>query len=344
MPLKVGGALPELTNNCNSKTTGIMMATTLRDIADRCGVAISTVSRALRDDELVTIKTRQRIAEIARTMGYSPNLAARTLVGSRTNTIWFLVSDMTNKYQQTIAEHTSRFFADNGYDVSVVSYHGSWERFAQLLRRLNHGVTDGAIVVSAAKQGEEELNVLERKGFPLVFADRKLESATQPTVTTDNVAGTTHLLELMCENGAEKFVILFTDQNSVERTRFRSAVEYLGQKGIPFTFGDNFSPEFAAGNKKIGILATWPHKIEDFVAQHSSHGRPPYLYGVFDSWHGEPYPASRVFVCKQNFKAIAEKSAQLLLEMLNGGVVTETLHLIPPEEYETICSRIASVF
>lgn len=319
------------------------MATTLRDIADHCGVAVSTVSRALRNDGLVTPKTRQRITEIALRMGYTPNAAARTLVGSRTNTVWLLVSDLMNLYQQTIAEYTSRFLADNGYDMSVVSYHKSPDRYIQLLRRLSHGISDGAIVISMAREGERELELLERKGFPLVFADRNLESAHQPTVTTDNVAGTVTLLEMMLRQGAERFIILFTERNSVERTRFHGAVEYLGRHGIPFILGDGFDLSFLSGTGRIGILGTWQSDLEEFIwANLPLPKKSAYLYGVFDTWYGEPYPASRVFVCKQDFKEIAEQSARQLLRLLRGEDIAESLSLIPPAEYETVNSKLES--
>lgn len=324
-------------------SNGMTMATTLRDIAEHCGVAISTVSRALRNDELVTSSTRQRIAEAARRMGYEPNVAARTLVGSRTNTVWFLVSDLMNLYQQTIGEYCSRFLAANGFDVSVVSYHNSSERYVKLLQRLCCGVTDGAIVVSASHQGEKELRLLEEKNFPLVFADRCLETASQPTVTTDNIHGTGILLEKMLQQGCRKFVLLFTDRNSVERTRLRGAVEYLGRLGVPFILGDRFDPSFFGEKEGIGILGTWQSDLQKFVRRNPPPESCSCIYGVFDTWFGDPYPARQVFVCKQDFKKIAEQSADLLLKLLRGETVPDSLYLVPPLECQLLHSSFQSV-
>ena len=58
-------------------------AKTLKELAERLDVSITTVSRALSGDPAIALKTRERVAEAARTYGYVPNTAARTLVSGR---------------------------------------------------------------------------------------------------------------------------------------------------------------------------------------------------------------------------------------------------------------------
>jgi LacI family transcriptional regulator len=60
---------------------------TIKDIAQAAGVSFSTVSKALRDSPLVTPETKRRIIEIAREMGYQPNIAARRLVSKRSGAV-----------------------------------------------------------------------------------------------------------------------------------------------------------------------------------------------------------------------------------------------------------------
>ncbi|WEG13499.1 LacI family DNA-binding transcriptional regulator [Pullulanibacillus sp. KACC 23026] len=63
------------------------MSITIKDIAKAAGVSYSTVSKALRDSPLVKSPTKKRIKQIANELGYQPNLAARSLVSKRSNTI-----------------------------------------------------------------------------------------------------------------------------------------------------------------------------------------------------------------------------------------------------------------
>ena len=59
----------------------------LKEIALECGVNISTVSRALKNDGRVKESTRHLIRSSAKKLGYTPKLAAQSLVGARTNTV-----------------------------------------------------------------------------------------------------------------------------------------------------------------------------------------------------------------------------------------------------------------
>lgn len=60
---------------------------TIQDIANKSGVTISTVSRALSDSPKISAKTKERIKKIAQDMGYTPNFAARNLTQSESNTV-----------------------------------------------------------------------------------------------------------------------------------------------------------------------------------------------------------------------------------------------------------------
>ncbi len=67
------------------------MSTTLQDIADMLKLSKSTISRALSGDPRVAEDTRERVAALARHMGYTPNPTARALATRRTNTIGLAV-------------------------------------------------------------------------------------------------------------------------------------------------------------------------------------------------------------------------------------------------------------
>ena len=60
---------------------------TIQDIANKTGVAISTVSRALGDSPKISLRTKERIRKAARDMGYTPNFAARNLTQTESNTV-----------------------------------------------------------------------------------------------------------------------------------------------------------------------------------------------------------------------------------------------------------------
>ncbi len=66
----------------------------LKDIAARCGVSVATVSKALNQQQDISEETRERIARVAREMGYTVNAAARTLKTNRTDNIGLIFEDL----------------------------------------------------------------------------------------------------------------------------------------------------------------------------------------------------------------------------------------------------------
>lgn len=67
------------------------MAVTLQDIADRLGISVPTVSRALAGYSDIADETRARVLQAAEEMGYRPNVSARRLQQQRTDTLGFVI-------------------------------------------------------------------------------------------------------------------------------------------------------------------------------------------------------------------------------------------------------------
>jgi LacI family transcriptional regulator len=77
----------------------------LVDIAREAGVSVSTAGRVLRNSELpVAAAVAERVREVARRLGYVPNLLARNLRGAQPRTIGLVVGDMLDPYYGTVAE------------------------------------------------------------------------------------------------------------------------------------------------------------------------------------------------------------------------------------------------
>ena len=75
---------------------------TIKDIAQKLGISVSTVSRALKDHPDISLKTRQAVQELAKLLGYKPNLIALKLKNSKTNTIGVLIPEVQHYFFSTI--------------------------------------------------------------------------------------------------------------------------------------------------------------------------------------------------------------------------------------------------
>ena len=93
----------------------------LQDIAMQTGLSIATVSRALRSeqDALVSRDTRKLVRDVARAIGYQPNLLGRSLKTGRTHTISYWTYDAFSAYYAQIAQQIGEQAAQRGYSVVI---------------------------------------------------------------------------------------------------------------------------------------------------------------------------------------------------------------------------------
>ena len=72
---------------------GVMYTASLKTIAEKCGVSVATVSKALNDQKDIGKETKKRIKEVADELGYFPNAAARELKTNRSYNIGVLYEE-----------------------------------------------------------------------------------------------------------------------------------------------------------------------------------------------------------------------------------------------------------
>ena len=141
---------------------------TLRRVADLAGVSEITVSRAFSGSAPVAEKTRKRVMDIARTVGYRPNLIAQALRTRRTHTIGMVIH-----YEGEVAPQLraiERVTSDAQYDLLVgISRWDTSQEGSQLQRLLARQV-DGILMLSPVNEGplDETLQGLVQSDFPLV--------------------------------------------------------------------------------------------------------------------------------------------------------------------------------
>lgn len=91
------------------------MSVTIKDIAERTGVSFSTVSKALRNSPLVQEKTKRKILEAAKQMGYVPNLAARKLVSNKSGSFGVIWPSVERVTPSVMITRINEILEDKGY-------------------------------------------------------------------------------------------------------------------------------------------------------------------------------------------------------------------------------------
>ena len=125
----------------------------LKDIAQRAGLSIMTVSKALRDEPDVSAATKTRIKLLAQQMGYVPDSTAQGLRTRRTKLFGLVISSMTNPiYSRVVLAIEERAY-ELGYDVVLAHTLNIPEREEACLRRLLSRRVDGLFIAPGLSHG-----------------------------------------------------------------------------------------------------------------------------------------------------------------------------------------------
>ena len=118
----------------------------LKDIAERLGISISTVSRALRDQYDVSEALREKVKAVATEMGYRPNPHARGLINQSTNLIGIIVPDFVTFFYASMIEGIGYALSQAGYYPIVVSSCESYEKEIEAINQMLNLRVAGLII------------------------------------------------------------------------------------------------------------------------------------------------------------------------------------------------------
>lgn len=171
---------------------------TLKDVAERARVSLSTASRVLsgRGVHLISEPTRQRVWQAAEEVGYQPNLAARSLVTGRTGVVALWMSQLYTRFHARVVQLVEESLHQRGYDtlIQCVSHLTGtpWQ---------GTGRIDGILVHEGVAYLQKVWRSLYRRGIPLVsMGAYVLTEADHVRVDlfTGAMRAVQHLLEVGC--------------------------------------------------------------------------------------------------------------------------------------------------
>jgi LacI family transcriptional regulator len=197
----------------------------IKDIAKKAGVSISTVSYALNGNPKVTKETSSRILAVAKELNYMPNAAARSLKKRETKIIGAFLTDFNGAFYGELLQGIKEVLNKKGYDLIVCSG-------AQSHRLLPERNIDGAIVLDTSFSSEEILQYAEL-GHKLVVLDRELNHSNVNQVLLDNKAGAALAMEYLIEKGHRKIYVITGPEASFDSMQRLQAVRQAVERYQP---------------------------------------------------------------------------------------------------------------
>ncbi len=173
----------------------------IRDVAERAGVALGTVSNVLNRPAKVAPATLARVQAAITELGFVRNDAARQLRAGRSRSIGFVLLDVRNPFFTDVARGAEQQAAEHGLSVLLANSDQTAGREAAYLDLFEQQRVQG-ILISPIGDVEARLTQLHRHHIPAVLVDRQAEHLSVSSVSVDDVAGgrlaVTHLVEQGC--------------------------------------------------------------------------------------------------------------------------------------------------
>src|SRR5882672_4468729 len=167
---------------------------TIKDVAKQSGFSSTTVSIVLNDAPLaryIPKATKLRIHKAAKSLGYRPNLFARSLRSNRSHTVGVMVFDMTDPYCTLILRGIENTLYQSSFLPILTDVHNERSRFERYLEMLLDRRVEALIVVANWLFVDiDVLGDLEKSNIPTVMIGRELQGGSVSSVIVDNEAGT----------------------------------------------------------------------------------------------------------------------------------------------------------
>lgn len=186
---------------------------TIKDIARRLNISISTVSRALRNASDVNAETKKAVLALVEEINYQPNKLALSLRQQQTHTIGVIVPNL-DYVLATMVRGLDEVALEAGYTVMVCQSNESFGREIVNTRRLLESLVDGFIIsVSSETKIYDHFRKIQEKEIPMVMFDRLIPNLTAPGVRLDNEDGGFQATEHLIQQGYKRIAILAGPQN-----------------------------------------------------------------------------------------------------------------------------------
>lgn len=246
---------------------------TLKDVAERAGVNVSTASRALSSDKssLVTAATRRRVVEAAETLGYRGNLQASALRRGRTGIIGVIVVDISNPFIGPVIRGIANALGGRGLLPIMTETRDSSDEFARICDKMLAQRVDG-IITTAVRYRDRALVKRVAAEVPTVLAVRELPGTGIPAISHDDVAGGRMAAEHLLSLGHTRVAQLMGPQDiwSFEgRARgFRDAVAQAGASCVDIQASVRL-PTIEAGRTLVGELLDRQERLPTAIFAHN---------------------------------------------------------------------------
>lgn len=211
------------------------MRVSLKDVAERAGVSIKTVSNVVNDYPHVTPAMRARVQRAIDELGYRPNLTARHLRKGRTGIIALAVPELGNPYFAELAGAVIDAAARHEYTVLLDHTRGRREQELLVCRGFRARVMDG-IILSPLELETEDLRARTEDDAPLVLLGERRYDLPYDHIAIDNIAAAREAMRHLLDLGRRRVAFLGAREDRAHQPAHLRLLGWrteLAARGVP---------------------------------------------------------------------------------------------------------------
>ncbi|MGL6106683.1 LacI family DNA-binding transcriptional regulator [Romboutsia sp.] len=213
-----------------------MKAITIKDIAKKCGVGVSTVSRAINNHPEISEETRKMIMEVIKENKFIPNNSARNLKLTDTKTIAVLIKGINNPFFQSMIRVFEEEIQNQKYTFILHRVDSNQDEIEVAVELIKEKRLKGIVFLGGFFSHQEEK--LKQITVPFVLStiaiSQNVDKNLYSSVSVDDISESKKIVDLLIDYGHTKIAILASDSRdkSISKLRVEGYVKALKNKKI----------------------------------------------------------------------------------------------------------------
>ena len=195
----------------------------MKDVADRCGVAESTVSHVINGTRFVSAEMRAKVLQAMRELNYHGNAHARRLARGSSDFLGLIISDIENPFFPGLIKAFESAALGHGYDVLLSTTNYDPGRTEASFRKIIENQAPG-VAVMTSRVDPSMAGLLETNGVASVFLDSSDVSALRSNVRLNYAKGSNEAINYLYNIGHREFALISGPQNRPSHKAYREAV------------------------------------------------------------------------------------------------------------------------
>ncbi|MBN2795356.1 MAG: LacI family DNA-binding transcriptional regulator [Clostridia bacterium] len=189
------------------------MSITIKDVAKKANVSISTVSRVINDSKPVSDDIKMRVVKVIEELGYKPNPVARSLVTKKSRLIGVIIPDISDPYIAELLNAIEEVAKTYDYDIILCNSYGSLESEEHYLNLLRTKQVEGMIFLTY-KLRTAHKDFFESTKMPVVMVNRDASELNLSSVSVNHFDAVYEITNKLFEDGHERIALIRNGKTS----------------------------------------------------------------------------------------------------------------------------------